>query len=112
MIENGLEFSCIGTGPAEVHLRVMEDDPTTAYYYLAEPKMDTGEVDEQGFRYPFTAIARMLGFGLMALHSRIRHQAWRERASQLLYHWNEDFGDISHSIATKRASGDSAPVNL
>jgi hypothetical protein len=29
MIENGLEFSCIGTGPAEVYLRVMEDDPTT-----------------------------------------------------------------------------------
>lgn len=39
MIENGLELSCIGTGPAEVYLRVMEDDPTTAYYYLAEPKM-------------------------------------------------------------------------
>lgn len=64
MIENGLEFSCIGTGPAEVYLRVMEDDPTTAYYYLAEPKMDVGEADELGFHYPFTAIARMLGFGL------------------------------------------------
>jgi hypothetical protein len=30
--------------------------------------MDVGEADELGFRYPFTAIARMLGFGLMALH--------------------------------------------
>jgi hypothetical protein len=26
--------------------------------------MDVGEADEFGFRYPFTAIARMLGFGL------------------------------------------------
>ena len=100
MIENGLEYSCIGTGPAEVYLRVLEDDPTTVYYYLAEPKMDVREADELGFRYPFTAIARMLGFGLMALHSRIRNQAWRGQASQLLYHWYEDFEDIIHSIPT------------
>jgi hypothetical protein len=101
MIENGLEFSSIGTGPAEVYLRVLEDDPTTAYYYLAEPKMDVGEADQLGFRYPFTAIARMLGFGLMALHSRVRDQAWRDSASQLLYHWNEDFEDIIHNIPTE-----------
>jgi hypothetical protein len=100
MIENGLEFSCIGTGLAEVYLRVMDDDPTTVYYYLAEPKMDVGDADELGFRYPFTAIARMLGFGLMALHSRVRDQAWRNRASQLLYQWNEDFEDIIHNIPT------------
>jgi hypothetical protein len=98
MIENGLEFSCIGTGPAEVYLRVMEDDPTTVYYYLTEPKMDVGDGDELGFRYPFTAIGRMLGFGLMALQSRVRDQAWRDRASQLLYRWNEDFEDIIHEI--------------
>jgi Phosphotransferase enzyme family len=98
MIENGLEFSCISTGPAEVYLRVIEDDPTTVYYYLAEPKMDVGEDSELGFRYPFTAIARMLGFGLMALHSRVRNQAWRDMASQSLYRWNEDFEDVIHSI--------------
>lgn len=98
MIENGLEFSCIGTGPAEVYLRVMEDDPTTVYYHLAEPKMDVGETGELGFRYPFTAVARMLGFGLMALPSRVRDQAWRNRASQLLYHWSGDFEDIIYQI--------------
>jgi hypothetical protein len=27
MIENGLEFSYIGTGPVAVYLRVLEDDP-------------------------------------------------------------------------------------
>ena len=98
MIKNGLEFSCIGTGPAEVYLRVLEEDPLTAYYYLAEPKMDVGECDDFGFRYPFTAIGRMLGFGLMALHSRVRGQAWRDRASQLLYRWDEDFEDIVHEV--------------
>jgi hypothetical protein len=42
----------------------------------------------------------MLAFGRMALHSRVRNQAWRDRASRLLYHWNEDFEDIIHSIPT------------
>ena len=60
--------------------------------------MDVGEADELGFRYPFTAIARMLGFGLMALHSRVRDQAWRDSASQLLYQWNEDSEDVIHDI--------------
>jgi hypothetical protein len=85
MIENGLEYSCIGTGLAEVYLRVLEDDPTTVYYYLAEPRMDVGITSEFGFRYPFTAIGRMLGFRLMALQSRVRDQAWRDSASHVLY---------------------------
>jgi hypothetical protein len=81
-----------------VYLQVQEEDPETIYYYLAEPNMDVGEVDELGFRYPFTAIGRRLGFALMALHSRVRNQAWRDAASQRLRRWQEDFDDVLHEI--------------
>ena len=67
MIDNGLEYSYISTGQAFVFLRVLEDDPTTVYYYLAEPKMDVGQPDDLGFRYPFIAISRVLSFCLLAL---------------------------------------------
>jgi hypothetical protein len=40
----------------------------------------------------------MLGFTLMALQSCVRDQAWRDRASRMLYRWNEDFEDIIHQI--------------
>jgi hypothetical protein len=116
MIDNGLEFSSVATGPAEVYLQVQEEDPETVYYYLAEPNMDVGEVDELGFRYPFTAIGRMLGFALMALHSRVRNQAWRDAASQRLRRWQEDFDDVLHEIpaeerrATPPASVYKAPA--
>ena len=36
-IDNGLEFSSIATGPAEVFLRVDEDDPQTVYYSTVLP---------------------------------------------------------------------------
>ena len=99
MIDNGLEFSSIATGVAEMFLRIDEDEPETVYYYLTEPRLDLGEEDEFGFRYPFTAIARMLAFTLMAMHSLQRSQAWRNEAAQSLHVWNEDFEDILHQIS-------------
>ena len=69
MIENGLEYSSIATGVAEVYLRVDKDDPETAYYYLAEPRLDVNETDEFRFRYSFMAIERLLAFTLMMMHS-------------------------------------------
>ena len=98
MVDNGLEYSSIATGAAEVFLRVREDDPETVYYYLTEPKLDVEGDNEYGFRYPFTAIARLLGFSLMAMHSRTRNQAWRHSASQRLHLWTEDFEDVLHQI--------------
>ena len=39
-IDNGLEFSSIATGPAEVFLRVDEDDPQTVYYSTTSQSPD------------------------------------------------------------------------
>ena len=99
MIDNGLEYSSIATGVAEVYLRIDEDDPETVCYYLAEPRLDVGDADEFGFRYPFTAIGRLLAFTLMAMHSPQRSQAWRSEATQSLHVWNEDFEDVLHKIS-------------
>ena len=98
MIDNGLEYSSIATGPAEVYLHVDEDDPQTVYYYLAEPGPDVGEAEEFGFRYPFTATARLLAFTLMAMHSPQRSQAWRNEAAKSLCVWHEDFEDVLHQL--------------
>lgn len=99
MIDNGLEFSSIATGRAEVFLRVREDDPQIVYYYLAEPVLDVIDDGVTGFRYPFTAIGRTVGFSLMALQSNIRDQAWRDAASRQLPVWNEDFNNILQNIS-------------
>ena len=99
MIDNGLEFSSITTGVAEVFLRVDDEDPETVYYYLAEPRLDVGREDEFGFRYPFTAIGRLLAFTLMAMHSEQRSQAWRTGAAKSLHMWNENFEDVLHQIS-------------
>ena len=121
MVDNGLEFSSNATGPAEVFLRIDEDDPQTVYYYLTEARLDVGEADEFGFRYPFTAIARLLAFTLMAMHSPQRSQAWRDEVARSLHVWHEDFEDILHKLTPeeRRATPPSSvykpptyPVNL
>ena len=102
IIDNGLEYSSIATEVAEVYLRIKENDPETVYYYLAEPRLDVGEADEFGFRYPFTAIERLLAFILTAIHSPQRSQAWRNKVTHSLYIWNEDFKDILHKITLEK----------
>jgi hypothetical protein len=98
MIENGLEYSYMTNGEAFIFLHVREDDPTTVYYYLAEPNREADEQDTTGFRYPFTAVGRVLGFCLMAVRSAARNQAWRDRAAEKLHKWNEEFEDVVHDI--------------
>ncbi|KAL5317924.1 hypothetical protein ACEPPN_015026 [Leptodophora sp. 'Broadleaf-Isolate-01'] len=40
MIENGLEYSKLATGEADVFFQVKEDEPHTLYYHLAEPSIE------------------------------------------------------------------------
>jgi hypothetical protein len=98
MIENGLEYSYMTNGEAFIFLRVRENDPTTVYYYLAEPNREADEQYSTGFRYPFTAVGRVLGFCLMAVDSAARNQSWRDRATEQLHKWNEEFEDVVHDI--------------
>ncbi|RMD44474.1 hypothetical protein DV735_g754, partial [Chaetothyriales sp. CBS 134920] len=94
MIDNGLEYSSIVTGEAEVFLWVSADQPDTVHYYLTEPRLDAVGSGEYQFRIPFTAISRLLGFTLMALQSRPRDQVWCDNAAAAAGRWTVDVDDI------------------
>jgi hypothetical protein len=40
MIENGLEYSKLAAGEADVFPQVRLDEPHTLYYHLAEPRLE------------------------------------------------------------------------
>jgi hypothetical protein len=79
MIENGLEYSKLATGEADVFLQVKEDEPHTLYYHLAEPNIEAEAQSEIDILLCRTAVSQTLTFCLMALDSKPRSQKWRHR---------------------------------
>ena len=77
MIENGLEYSKLVTGVADVFLQVKEDEPYTLYYHLAEPNIEAEAQSEVDILLCRTAVGQTLTFCLMALSSKPRSQKWR-----------------------------------
>ncbi|KAH8751831.1 hypothetical protein BGZ57DRAFT_934347 [Hyaloscypha finlandica] len=77
MIENGLEYSKLVTGEADVFLQVKEDEPHTLYYHLAEPNIEAEAHSEVDILLCRTAVSQTLTFCLMALDSEPRSQKWR-----------------------------------
>ncbi|CAG8053664.1 unnamed protein product [Penicillium olsonii] len=91
MIQEGLEYSYLTVGVALVLLRVRAEDPTTLYYYLCEPNEDIKPNDEDSFKEPRTAIARILCLCLMSFGSQLRDQRWRQNARSQLPKWITSF---------------------
>ncbi|CAL3961971.1 unnamed protein product [Diplocarpon coronariae] len=85
MIENGLEYSKLTTGEADVLLQLKEDEPHTLYYHLAEPKFEAEAQSEVDILLCRTAVAQTLTFCLMALDSKPRSQKWRNDALDTAY---------------------------
>ncbi|KAG4430456.1 hypothetical protein IFR05_014064 [Cadophora sp. M221] len=80
MIENGLEYSKVVTGEADVFLQLKEDEPHTLYYHLAEPNIEAEAQDKAEILLYRTAVSQTLTFCLMALDSKPRSQKWRNHA--------------------------------
>ena len=80
MIENGLEYSKLVTGEADVFLQLKEDEPHTLYYHLAEPNIEAEAQSEVDILLCRTAVSQTLTFCLMALDSKPRSQKWRNHA--------------------------------
>lgn len=80
MIENGLEYSKLATGEADVFLQLKEDEPHILYYHLAESTMEAEAQDEADILLCRTAVSQTLSFCLMALDSKPRSQKWRNHA--------------------------------
>jgi hypothetical protein len=87
MIWEGLEISYVTIGLALVLLRIPQDDPGTLLYFLCEPNMEIDGDDDDSYRQPRTAVARVLCLSLMSSLSAIRDHAWRTSARGQLNTW-------------------------
>ena len=74
MIENGLEYSKLVTGEADIFLQLKEDELHTLYYHLAEPNIEAEAQSEVDILLCRTAVSQTLTFCLMALDSKPRSQ--------------------------------------
>ncbi|KAJ9211285.1 hypothetical protein DTO166G4_7118 [Paecilomyces variotii] len=89
MIQEGLEYSYVTNGIARVLLRVPHDDPGTLYYFLCDPN---SEVDlEIEATLANTSVARTLCLCLMAFHSPVRGQEWRNSVRPDIPIWKTSF---------------------
>jgi hypothetical protein len=98
MLWEGLETSYITIGLALVLLRIPRDDPGTLLYFLCEPNMEIDGNDDNSYRQPKTAIARVLCLSLMSSLSAIRDHAWRTKAMGQLNTWATSFDLVRSQI--------------
>ncbi|KAG9250055.1 uncharacterized protein F5Z01DRAFT_430295 [Emericellopsis atlantica] len=97
MIEGGLEYSLLTTGETIVFLTIDWDDPGTLYYHLAEPGPEAAARPDQ--LHLCSSVGQYLAFTLLALVTRTVHgQEERQRATQTLHTWAEDFETTVRSI--------------
>jgi len=87
MLWHGLEVSYVTNGLALVLFRIPQDEPDTLLYFLCEPNMEIDGNDDNSYRQPRTAIARVLCLSLMSSLTAIRDHAWRTSAMGQLNTW-------------------------
>jgi hypothetical protein len=85
MVENGLKYSKLATGQADVFLLIKEDEPHTLYYHLAEPNIEAEAQNDVDILLCRTAVSQNLIFCLMALGSKPRDQKWRNHTLETAY---------------------------
>lgn len=98
MIKNGLKYSKLATGEADVFLLIKEDEPHTLYYHLAEPNIEAEAHSEVDILLCRTTVAQTLTLCLMALDSKPRSQKWRNHALETAYKANIDYEAILQQI--------------
>jgi len=104
MIENGLEYSKLVTGEADVFLQLKEDEPHTLYYHLAEPNIEAEAQSEVDILLCRTAVSQTSTFCLMALDSKPRSQKWRNHALETAYRAVIDHEAILRQIPAEEKS--------
>ncbi|CAP83048.1 hypothetical protein EN45_046400 [Penicillium chrysogenum] len=89
MIQEGLEYSYVTNGIARVLLRVRQNDPGTLYYFLCDPNSEVNMEMEATFAN--SSVARTLCLCLMAFHSPVRGQEWRNSVRSDIPIWKTSF---------------------
>ncbi|OQD78749.1 hypothetical protein PENANT_c084G07588 [Penicillium antarcticum] len=101
MIQEGLEYSYVTNGITRVLLRVPRDKPSMLYYFFCDPN---SEVDPEGdfiSNLSKTSVARVLCLCLMAFHSPVRGQEWRNRVHPNIPIWKTSFDHTRSQIPKK-----------
>lgn len=98
MIENGLEYSKLVTGEADVFLQIKEDEPHTLYYHLAEPNIEAEAQSGVDILLCRTAVGQTATFCIMALNSKPRSQKWRNHTLETAYRAVIDHESILRQI--------------
>ncbi|PSS25711.1 hypothetical protein M430DRAFT_33320 [Amorphotheca resinae ATCC 22711] len=85
MIENGLKYSKLTTGEADIFLLIKKKEPHTLYYHLAEAKIEAEAQSEVDILLSRTAVSQNLTFCIMALDSKPHSQKWRNYTLEKAY---------------------------
>jgi len=96
MIQAGLEMGLVSTGEVIIFLKIDWTDPSTLYFHVAEPALETQAQPPEGGAAPYcTAVSQMLAFTVMALlGSGPQGQDARDRAVSSAPTWAEDWESI------------------
>ncbi|KAI2741993.1 hypothetical protein DTO013F2_8656 [Penicillium roqueforti] len=89
MIQEGLEYSYVTNGIARVLLCVRQNDPGTLYYFLCDPNSEVNMEMEATFAN--SSVVRTLFLCLMAFHSPMRGQEWRNSVRSDIPIWKTSF---------------------
>ncbi|OAA65778.1 Protein kinase-like domain protein [Niveomyces insectorum RCEF 264] len=113
MIEGGLEYGLLTTGELIVFLKIDWDEPETLLFHLAEPSAEVAAADPH-HAHMCTAVGQYLAFSLLALgipgERRLHRQDERDKATQNLRTWAEDFQTTLQMIPhDERQAPDSSP---
>ncbi|KAH8591188.1 hypothetical protein B0O99DRAFT_632694 [Bisporella sp. PMI_857] len=104
MIKNGLKYSKLATGEADVSLLVKEDEPHTLYYHFAEPNIEAKAQSEVDILLSRTAVGQTLTFCVMGLGSKPRSQKWRNHALETAHRAVIDHEPILRQIPAEEKS--------
>ncbi|KAK5790552.1 hypothetical protein VI817_007839 [Penicillium citrinum] len=101
MIEEGLEYSWVTNGITRVLLRVPRDNPSTLYYFFCDPNSEVRPGGDFISNLSKTSVARVLCLCLMAFHSPVRGQEWRNLVHPNIPIWKTSFDHTRSQIPRK-----------
>ena len=101
MIEEGLEYSWVTNGITRVLLRVPRDNPSTLYYFFCDPNSEVRPGGDFISNLSKTSVARVLCLCLMAFHSPVRGQEWRNLVHPNIPIWKTSFDHTQSQIPKK-----------
>ncbi|KAF4126629.1 hypothetical protein GMORB2_0365 [Geosmithia morbida] len=92
MVEYGLQYSYLATGPAFIFLFLDPDEPTTVYYRLEEPGVSANSNSRDGIKH--SAVSLAVAFVLMSIKGQYMSQKWKRTMQETLPTWPTPFDDM------------------